>query len=324
MKKASEKEIKIKRIPKKKTIYLAGGCFWGVQEYFRRLNGVISTEVGYANGRTEETSYRLLADTGHAETVKVEYDANTIALRELILHFFRIIDPKSLNKQGNDVGTQYRTGIYYVEAADLDDINVVMEYEKSLHGELAVEVQELKNYVVAEKDHQDYLRKIPNGYCHINPDLAYNSLFSFAREVLEPDKFIELLGREDGYIMVNAGTERPFSSPLNDEERRGVYVDRMTGDVLFLSRDKFDSGSGWPSFTRPFEDGRLKLVIDDSFGMNRIEVKSRRSNLHLGHVFDDGPRDRGGLRYCMNGACLDFIPYEELDQPGYDYYKILV
>lgn len=316
--------MNVSMIPNKKTIYLAGGCFWGVEEYFRRLPAVRETEVGYANGKVEHTTYSQLASTGHAETVKVIYDANVTALREILLHFFRIIDPTSVNRQGNDVGTQYRTGIYYVDKSDLADIKAVMEYEEALHGRLAVEVEELRNYVVAEEDHQSYLQKIPEGYCHIDPTLAETSLFPQEHEVLAPDVFVEKVGRDDGYIMVDAGTEVAFSSPLNNETRRGVYVDRMTGDVLFLSNNKFDSGTGWPSFTRPFEYGRIKLAEDHSFGMDRVEVRSKRSNLHLGHVFEDGPADKGGLRFCINGASLDFVPREEFKEKGYEPYLLLV
>lgn len=316
--------MKLRSISKEKIIYLAGGCFWGVEEYFRRLNGVIQTEVGYANGKSNDTSYRELESTGHAEAVRIVYDANLISLREILLHFFRIIDPVSVNRQGNDCGIQYRTGIYYEDMDDLTDIEALMKYESDLYGKLAVEVDKLRNYVLAEEDHQAYLQKWPGGYCHINPDLAGESLFADTRPALDWEAFKKNISSEDAHIMLDGGTERAFSSPLNEEDRPGVYVDRMTGDVLFLSRDKFDSGSGWPSFTRPFEYGRISLLEDDSFGMKRIEVKSKRSKLHLGHVFDDGPIDRGGLRFCINGRSLDFIVYTEMPDKGYGPYCLLI
>ena len=152
-----------------KHIYLAGGCFWGVEEYFSRVNGVIDAVSGYANGNSETTNYELISQTKHAETVHVTYDANKISLREILLHYFRIIDPTSKNKQGNDRGPQYRTGVYYQDQADITTINQVFEEQsKKFKTALAVEKEPLKQFIKAEEYHQDYLKKNPNGYCHIN------------------------------------------------------------------------------------------------------------------------------------------------------------
>ena len=152
-------------------IYLAGGCFWGVDEYFDRIEGVVDVVSGYANGTTEHPSYEdvIYANTGHAETVSVTYDSSKIDLTDILLYYFKVIDPTSLNKQGNDVGTQYRTGIYYEDDSQLETIGKVMavkqkEYEK----EIVVEVLPLDHFFEAEEYHQDYLKKNPRGYCHIN------------------------------------------------------------------------------------------------------------------------------------------------------------
>ncbi len=156
-----------------KVIYFAGGCFWGVEEYFSRIPGVMETSVGYANGNTENPSYEDVCyrDTGHAEAVEVTYDPARIPLSGLVEAFFKIIDPLSLNRQGNDVGSQYRTGIYYIDAADAEFIaGVVAEEQKKYARRIATEVEPLKNYYPAEGYHQDYLKKNPNGYCHINLD----------------------------------------------------------------------------------------------------------------------------------------------------------
>ena len=154
-------------------IYLAGGCFWGVEEYFSRVPGVTDAVSGYANGRGETTKYELINQTGHAETVHVTYDAKQISLKEILLHYFRIINPTSKNKQGNDVGTQYRTGVYYTDDKGLEVINQVFdEVAKKYDQPLAVEKEALQNFVVAEDYHQDYLKKNPNGYCHINVNQA--------------------------------------------------------------------------------------------------------------------------------------------------------
>ncbi|ELC8416609.1 peptide-methionine (S)-S-oxide reductase MsrA [Clostridium perfringens] len=156
-----------------KKIILAGGCFWGVEEFLSRINGVVSTEVGYANGRTENPTYEYICtkNTYFAEVCLVNYDENIISLKELLAKFWTIIDPISLNKQGNDVGSQYRTGIYYVEPSDLQDIlNSKEELQKSYSKKIVTEVKPLENYYKAEEYHQKYLKKNPNGYCHIKLD----------------------------------------------------------------------------------------------------------------------------------------------------------
>lgn len=157
-------------------IYLAGGCFWGMQGYFRQLKGVLATEVGYANGQSDTTSYQEVKVTDHAETLHIKYDASQITLVELLKHYFRVIDPKSVNKQGGDIGRQYRTGIYYVEDASYKVVQAFMAAQTALLGELAVEVAPLNNFVKAEDYHQDYLLKNPNGYCHIDLKKALEPL----------------------------------------------------------------------------------------------------------------------------------------------------
>lgn len=160
-----------------KEIYLAGGCFWGVEEYFSRLTGVLDAESGYANGKVDKTRYEDLTLTDHAETVRVVYDADKISLDDLLKHYFRVIDPTSVNKQGNDVGRQYRTGIYVVDTSDNATIeaaltNLAQSYDKPIQ----VEHEALEHFIKAEDYHQDYLKKNPNGYCHINVNRAYEPL----------------------------------------------------------------------------------------------------------------------------------------------------
>lgn len=305
-----------------RTIYLAGGCFWGVEGYFSKVQGVVDTETGYANGKTEKTSYKELKETDHAETVKVDYDMSKISLEEILLHYFRIIDPKSVDKQGNDRGRQYRTGVYYKDQEDLAVIDKIFLYEEKKHGKLAVEKEALRDFIRAEDYHQDYLKNNPNGYCHINLKMADDPLFE---EEFKDYKDEELKGKLDDLsykVLRESATERPFSSELNSEYRKGIYVDKITGQALFASKDKFDSGCGWPSFSKPIVTDKVKYKEDKSHGMERIEVRSGAGDNHLGHVFNDGPKDKGGLRYCINGASLDFIPYEEMDQRGYGDYKV--
>lgn len=301
-------------------IYLAGGCFWGLEEYFSQIKGVTATSVGYANGQVETTSYQLLAQTDHAETVYVAYDEAVLSLREILLYYFRVIDPFSVNQQGPDKGRQYRTGIYYVDEADLPAIQAVMtEEEKKAGGrQLAVECEPLRHYILAEDYHQDYLKKNPTGYCHIDtsqsqiPVIDVNSYPKPADEDLQAS-----LTPLQYQVTQEAATERPFENEFWNSDEAGIYVDITTGEPLFLSTDKFDSGCGWPSFTKPISKEVALYYQDLSHGMNRIEVKSRAGQAHLGHVFDDGPQDQGGLRYCINSAALRFIPREDMEAAGY-------
>lgn len=159
-----------------KKIYLAGGCFWGVEAYFKDINGVLDTKVGYANGNTLDTSYEDLKKTDHAETVEITYDGEDDSLRRVLDYFYYIIDPFSVNKQGNDIGRQYRTGIYAVDDESLEFSKKFIEEKQKIEDEkIMVEVDKLKNFIDAEDYHQDYLDKNPNGYCHIDlfdkPDL---------------------------------------------------------------------------------------------------------------------------------------------------------
>ena len=309
-----------------KTIYLAGGCFWGTEKYLEQIKGVVSTEVGYANGRTENPSYEDVCykNTGHAETVKVEYDANVLSLKDLLTLFYEVIDPTSVNRQGNDVGTQYKTGIYYIDEVDLP---IIKESLKELKREypvpLAIEVEPLRNYYPAEEYHQKYLDKNPGGYCHIGEEE-----FAKAKAVQAAKKPYQVKSKEElentltplqYEVTQNSATEPPFQNEYWQKFKEGIYVDITTGEPLFVSTDKFESGCGWPSFSKPISPDLVRELNDNSHGMQRIEVRSKTGDAHLGHVFPDGPRELGGLRYCINSASLKFIPKEEMAAKGYGY-----
>ncbi len=305
-------------------IYLAGGCFWGVEAYFSAVSGVLDSVSGYANGKTEDTDYRRIGTTGHAETVKVVYDFSVISLEEILLHYFRIIDPTSLNKQGNDVGTQYRTGVYYVDERDVAVIDSVFEQKRKEYGEIVVEKERLQHFISAEDYHQDYLKKNPTGYCHINLHMAKEPLFKESYVNPSDEVLKESLDSLSYEVLRESATETPHTSPLNDNRKRGIYVDKATGEPLFASQDKFNAGCGWPSFSKPILTDKIDYLEDRSHGRIRTEVRSRSGDNHLGHVFEDGPAEKGGLRYCINGAAIRFIPYEEMDAEGYSAYKVLV
>lgn len=307
-----------------KEIYLAGGCFWGMEGYFERIKGVKSTQVGYANGKSDKTSYYELKNTGHAETLLIKYDESEISLKDILAHFWRVIDPYSINRQGNDVGTQYRSGVYF---SDKNDESVIKEFlnakqEQDKSKKIAIELEALKNFVVAEEYHQKYLDKNPGGYCHIDLNLANEPLHDDSRfKVPSRDELKLKLSPQVYEITQNKGTERAGTSPLDKHYEKGIYIDAVTKKPLFASTDKYDSGSGWPSFTKPITSESIEYKKDLSHGMNRIEVSARLGGTHLGHVFNDGPSDKGGLRYCINGASLEFIPLEKMDELGYGEYK---
>ena len=302
-------------------IYLAGGCFWGLEEYFSRISGVLATSVGYANGQVETTNYQLLKETDHAETVHLIYDVKRISLREILLYYFRVIDPLSVNKQGNDVGRQYRTGVYYTNQADKTVIEQVFaEQEKQLGQKIAVELEPLRHYVLAEDYHQDYLKKNPGGYCHINVNQAAYPVIDASKYPKPSDEELKkTLSPEEYAVTQKNQTERAFSNRYWDKFESGIYVDVATGEPLFSSKDKFESGCGWPSFTQPISPDVATYKEDKSYNMTRMEVRSRVGDSHLGHVFTDGPQDKGGLRYCINSLSIRFIPKDQMEEKGYAY-----
>lgn len=318
---------------KVKTIYLAGGCFWGLEAYMQKLNGVEDAISGYANGKTENPSYYDLKTSGHAETVKVVYNPDIISLEDILAHYLRVVNPVSVNKQGNDVGTQYRTGIYYTDEADKSIIDSVLAKEQTKHDKpIAIEVEPLKQFYDAEEYHQDYLEKNPGGYCHIDLSLADKPLDKDEEPVIGSSRYIKPSDEElkksltdiQYDVTQNSATERAFSHEYHDNFKRGIYVDITTKEPLFSSTDKFESGCGWPSFSKPISKDVVKYFEDNSHFMHRTEVRSRSGDAHLGHVFNDGPKEMGGQRYCINGASLEFIPYDEMDEKGYGYLKYLV
>lgn len=308
-------------------IWFAGGCFWGVEAYMARIYGVYDVTSGYAGGTIENPTYEevLTGDTGYAETVHLRYDPERVSLEELLDRYFLIIDPTLVDQQGNDRGNQYRTAIFY------DDPSAVSTIEKEITDEqqkyekpIVTEVEPLTNYYLAENYHQDYLEKNPDGYCHVDftsledqevPQLVDPADYPKPDE----DKIREMLTDEQYRVTQEDGTEAAFDNEYDGFYEPGIYVDILTGEPLFSSKDKYDSGTGWPSFTKPIDPAVVTEHDDLSlFGM-QTEIRSRTGDSHLGHVFEDGPEDAGGLRYCMNSAALRFVPLEEMEAQGYGY-----
>lgn len=332
-----------------KTIYLAGGCFLGLEAYMERVDGVVDAISGYANGNpnVKDPSYeQVIAGSGHAETVKVVYDADKIDLETVLKYYFRVIDPTSLNKQGNDRGVQYRTGIYYTDAADKAIIDRALQQLKGKYSQkIVVEEKPLANFALAEEYHQDYLAKNPNGYCHIDLSLADDKVqasgssgtkklteATTVQQALDPKRYANFdknalkntLTKSQYDITQKAGTERAFSHEYDHLFAPGIYVDVVSGEPLFLSTHKYDSGCGWPSFWQPIAPEVITEHKDMAFNMVRTEVRSRVADSHLGHVFNDGPKDKTGLRYCINGGALQFIPVDKMPQSGYGVFVDMV
>lgn len=307
-------------------IYLAGGCFWGMEAYFSKIKGVYDVVSGYANGNTYETNYKILKITDHAETIKIRYKKDEISLSKILAYFYRVIDPISINKQGNDVGRQYRTGIYYTDINDYDEIKISLEnlQKEYKNNKIAIELEKLNNFVMAEEYHQKYLEKNPNGYCHININLAYDPIIDKENYLNYDRNKLNNLTEIQYNVSQKSATEPAFNNEYWDFYEEGIYVDIVSGEPLFSSKDKFNSSCGWPSFTKPISKEVVNYKEDFSYNMRRIEVESRVSNSHLGHVFDDGPIDKGGLRYCINSASIEFIPYEKMEERGYGYLKEII
>ena len=307
-------------------IYLAGGYFWGIEKLMQSLPGVVSATNGYANGQAGDVpTYQSVSTglTGYRETVRVEYEPEKVSLDAILFAYFRVIDPTVENAQGNDRGTQYQTGVYYADESARATVERVTAIERERHERFVVEIKPLERFYDAEEYHQDYLEKNPGGYCHILPE----EINEVSKMVVDPGKYqrpadevIKTRLSVDQYrVTQEAGTELPFQNEYWDNHERGIYVDVVTGEPLFSSKDKFDSGTGWPSFSRSIDINTFIFLEDTSLGAMRTEVRSRAGNSHLGHIFYNESISPTGTRFCINSAALRFVPYEKMEAEGYGY-----
>ena len=290
------------------------------------IRGVEAATSGYANGKADIVpTYDLVVtgETGYRETVRVEYKPDQISLDALIFAFYQVIDPTIENAQGYDVGTQYQTGIYYTDNQSKNTVERITAIVKDRFEVFVVEIKPLERFYEAEEYHQDYLVKNPMGYCHISRDeiAAITNIIVDPGDYPRPtDEVIKEMLTELQYdITQNASTEAAFRNEYWDNHARGLYVDIVTGEPLFASSDKFDTGTGWPSFTKGIDQNTFVFLAEDSLGVTRTEVRSRAGNTHLGHVFENESLSPTGTRYCINSAALRFVPYEQMEAEGYGY-----
>ena len=307
----------------------AGGCFWCMVKPFHKYEGVERVISGYTGGHVDNPTYQQVCSetTGHLEAVEITFDPEVISYEELLHIYWRQIDPTDGGGQFNDRGESYRPAIFYhseEQRAAAERSKQEVEDSGRFDRSIEVDIRPAKTFWEAEDYHQDYYKKNPFRYEMYR---VGSGRAKFIKEAWSDRKqqqaLRERLTPMQYKVTQENGTEPPFQNEYWDEEREGLYVDIVDGTPLFTSHDKFQSNCGWPSFSRPIEEKRVDLNMDTTHHMVRTEVRSKQGDSHLGHVFDDGPKELGGLRYCINSAALRFVPVEELEEAGYGEYKHL-
>lgn len=309
----------------------AGGCFWCMEPPFEKLPGVYSVKSGYTGGKEANPDYRQVSSgkSTHREAVQIEYDPARIGYEELLEVFWRQIDPTDAGGQFVDRGKHYTTAIYFHsenQKKAADSSLRALARSGRFQKPVVTEILPAGVFYPAEAYHQDYYKKNPVDYYRYRNGSGRDAFIQkhWGKEKTgwkefkrPPDRELRSKLSEMQYRVTREdGTEPPFRNEFWNSKARGIYVDIVSGEPLFSSRDKYDSGTGWPSFTRPLDKRWIQEAADESHGMKRVEVRSKLGDSHLGHVFDDGPAPQG-LRYCINSAALRFIPEDRMAREGY-------
>lgn len=338
-----------------RTTIVAGGCFWCVESDLEHLTGVVEVVSGYSGGNIDNPTYQTYGQGGHREVVEVTYDANEVSFEDILIVTMKTTDPTDDDGTFADRGDKYSAAFYYENDEQKTLIqNLISEVDANgpYDKPLAVDVEERAVFWKAEDAHQDYykgtLTKLKYKYYrnasgrddliekfwgdNTGPDLPWRSEEISTNKTYmwnnyqkpSDDELKDTLDELTYKVTQKEGTERSNTSALDKNWEEGIYVDVLSGEPLYSSKDKFDSGTGWPSFVRPIQDGVVQELVDKKLFTTRTEIRSSIADNHIGHVFDDGPQDSTGLRYCMNGVALRFVPKADMEAEGYsDFLKYL-